>query len=127
MGSKNSKETKNQKIIAESSGLLNQQVMDFIYMTYNFTQNELSTIVDEYRKLCSNRNGLITPTKLMEFPPFHYSPFGYHILDVLDLNPYKGKDALEKLENKEKIAKANKLKLKANKKKEKTKKKNKNG
>ena len=117
MGCKSSsRERFDKRIIEESCGLLNQTQLDHFYMTYNFTQNEILTLVDEFKKLCFNPNGLITPDNLMDFPPFHYSPFGYHILDVLDLNSNKFQDALEKLENQEKTKKENKLKMKENKK-----------
>jgi Ca2+-binding EF-hand superfamily protein len=87
-------------------------------MSYNFTQNEMLTIIDEYKKICINPNGLITPENLMDFPPFHYSPFGYHILDVFDLN--------EKADSEDK-KKDDKLKIKGKEKeKEKDKKKGKN-
>ena len=60
------------------------------------------TIIDEYKKICLNPNGLITPENLMDFPPFHYSPFGYHILEALDLNKDKEQDTLDNLIKKDK-------------------------
>ena len=120
MGCESSKKEKmDLKIIEESSGLINQAQLDNIYMSYNFTQNEMLTIIDEFKKLCKNPNGLITPENLMDFPPFHYSPFGYHILDALDLNDT---DSLEK--DKDKNKKDENLKIKE-KEKEKDKKKSK--
>ena len=117
MGCESSKKEKlDKKIIEESCGLINQTQLDNFYMSYNFTQNEMLTIIDEYKKICINPNGLITPENLMDFPPFHYSPFGYHILDVFDLN--------EKADSEDK-KKDDKLKIKG-KEKEKDKKKGKN-
>ena len=117
MGCESSKKEKlDKKIIEESCGLINQTQLDNFYMSYNFTQNEMLTIIDEYKKICINPNGLITQENLMDFPPFHYSPFGYHILDVFDLN--------EKADSEDK-KKDDKLKIKG-KEKEKNKKKAKN-
>ena len=113
MGCKSSKkERMDQKIIEESCGLLNQEQLDSFYMSYNFTQNEILTIIDEYKKICLNPNGLITLDNLMEFPPFHYSPFGYHILDALDLNDKM--DFIDKLEAEKKKKDDDKLKIKEN-------------
>ena len=80
MGNSSTKkrEQYNEKIIQASSGLLNQEILDYIYMNYNFNEDELLTLVDAYKKLCGTSNNLISPTKLMEYPPFHFSPFGYH-------------------------------------------------
>ena len=72
-------------IIEKSRGLINQAQLDYFYMTYNFTQDEVITIIDEYQKLNLNETGHLTPEDLIDFPPFHFSPFGYHILDALDL------------------------------------------
>ena len=72
-------------IIDKSRGLINQAQLDYFYMTYNFTQNEVITIIDEYQKLNLNETGQLNPEDLIDFPPFHFSPFGYHILDALDL------------------------------------------
>ena len=111
MGCQSSKkERMDQKIIEESSGLINRAQLDNIYMSYNFTQNEVLTLIDEYKKICINPNGLITLDNLMDFPPFHYSPFGYHILDALDL--YDKTDFFEKLEEEKKKDKDDKLKIK---------------
>jgi len=96
------KEEIDQKIIKESYGLINQNQLDNFYLSYNFTQNEMFTIIDEYKKICLNPNGLITPENLMDFPPFHYSPFGYHILEALDLNKDKEQDTLDNLIKKDK-------------------------
>ena len=136
MGCESSKKEKmDQKIIEESSGLINQAQLDNLYMSYNFTQNEMLTIIDEFKKLCKNPNGLITPENLMDFPPFHYSPFGYHILDALDLNDKsdslekdKGKkDEKLKIKEKEKDKKKSKSKDKSKKDKSKKDKKDKTG
>ena len=86
-------------------------------MSYNFTQNEMLTIIDEYKKLCLNSNGLINPENLLDFPPFHYSPFGYHLLDALDLNNKldlfdkkdESKNNKNKLKGKEKLKKKDKI------------------
>ena len=72
-------------IIEKSHGLINQAQLDYFYMTYNFTQDEVITIIDEYQKLNLNETGHLAPEDLIDFPPFHFSPFGYHILDALDL------------------------------------------
>ena len=111
MGCESSKKEKmDLKIIEESNGLINQAQLDNIYMSYNFTQNEILTIIDEFKKLCKNPNGLITPENLMDFTPFRYSPFGYHILYALDLNDKSYSLQKEKDKNK----KDEKLKLKEN-------------
>ena len=73
------------RILEKSRGLLNQAQLDYLYMTYNYTQDEIITIIDEYQKLNLNEKGLLLPEDLIDFPPFHFSPFGYHILDALDL------------------------------------------
>ena len=119
MGCQSSKKERfDQKIIKESCGLINQTQLDNFYMSYNFTQNEMLTIIDEYKKLCLNRNGQISVENLLDFPPFRYSPFGYHILDALDLNE---KDSFDNINNNK-----NKLKLKEKEKIIKKDKKNKN-
>ena len=108
------KEECDKNIIKESCGLITQEQLDNFYMSYNFTPNEILTIIDEYKKICLNPNGLISPDDLMNFPPFHYSPFGYHILEALDVknmiqdntdkkDKNKGKEKTnDKKENKEK-------------------------
>ena len=80
-------------ILEKSRGLLNQAQLDYFYMTYNFTQDEIITIIDEFQKLKLNEKGLVYPEDLVDFPPFHFSPFGYHILDAFDLkvDPNKNK------------------------------------
>ena len=118
MGCKSSKKEEfDKRIIQESCGLINQAQLDNFYMSYNFTQNEMLTIIDEYKKLCLNSNGLINPENLLDFPPFHYSPFGYHLLDALDLNnkvdSFEKKDESKnnknKLKGKEKLKKKDKI------------------
>ena len=54
-------------------------------MDYNIAQNEMLTTADEFKKIYVDKNGLMSLENLIDFPPFHYSPFGYHILDALDL------------------------------------------
>ena len=74
-----------QAILEKARGLINQAQLDYFYMTYNYTQDEIITIIDEFQKLNLNEKGLLYPEDLIDFPPFHFSPFGYHILDALDL------------------------------------------
>ena len=75
------------------------------------------TIIYEL-KICINQNGLIIPENLMNFPPFHYSLFWYHNLDVFDLNNKSdSSDELNESKNKKE-----KLKIKENKKDKKNKK-----
>ena len=88
-------------IIEKSRGLINQAQLDYFYMTYNYTQDEIITIIDEYQKLNLNAKGLLNPEDLIDFPPFHFSPFGYHILDALDLKVEDKKDLID--ENDEKL------------------------
>ena len=80
-------------------------------MTYNYTQDEVITIIDEYQKLNLNESGQLNPEDLIDFPPFHFSPFGYHILDALDLKvdqvENKSKDLIDDNDNEK-----DKLKLK---------------
>ena len=102
------KERLDKKIIKESCGLINQTQLDNFYMSYNFSQNEMLTIIDEYKKLCLNPNGLISPENLLDFPPFHYSPFGYHILDALDLNDKDSFDNVDVQNNKLTLKEKNK-------------------
>ena len=83
-------------ILEKSKGLLNQAQLDYIYMTYNYSQDEVITIIDEYQKLNLNEKGLLLPEDLIDFPPFHFSPFGYHILDALDLKVEQNKKENEK-------------------------------
>ena len=83
-------------ILEKSKGLLNQAQLDYIYMTYNYSQDEVITIIDEYQKLNLNEKGLLLPEDLIDFPPFHFSPFGYHILDALDLKVDQNKKESEK-------------------------------
>ena len=117
MGSSNEKNI-NKKILEKSHGLLNQAQLDYFYMTYNFSQDEVITIIDEYEKLNLNRNGHLKPEDLLDFPPFHFSPFGYHILDAFDLkveaNENKSEDLIDKEEKKVKDEK-DKLVIKDNK------------
>ena len=98
-------------IIDKSRGLINQAQLDYFYMTYNYTQDEVITIIDEYQKLNLNESGQLNPEDLIEFPPFHFSPFGYHILDALDLKvdqvENKSKDLIDDNDNEK-----DKLKLK---------------
>ena len=98
-------------IIEKSRGLINQAQLDYFYMTYNFTQDEVITIIDEYQKLNLNTKGLLNPEDLIDFPPFHFSPFGYHILDAFDLKvdqvENKSKDLIDDNDNEK-----DKLKLK---------------
>ena len=126
MGCKSSKKEEfDKKIIQESCGLINQLQLDNFYMSYNFTQNEMLTIIDEYKKLSLNKKGLINPENLLDFPPFHYSPFGYHLLDALELND-KDDSFTKKEEEKNTKDKLN-LKEKNSKKKSKKNKKRKKG
>ena len=81
-------------IIEKSRGLINQAQLDYFYMTYNYTQDEIITIIDEFQKLNLNEKGLLYPEDLIDFPPFHFSPFGYHILDALDLKVIDKKEEL---------------------------------
>ena len=90
-------------IIEKSRGLINQAQLDYFYMTYNYTQDEIITIIDEYQKLNLNTKGLLNPEDLIDFPPFHFSPFGYHILDALDLKIEDKKDLIDENENKLKV------------------------
>ena len=98
-------------IIDKSRGLINQAQLDYFYMTYNYTQDEVITIIDEYQKLNLNESGQLNPEDLIDFPPFHFSPFGYHILDSLDLKvdqvENKSKDLIDDNDNEK-----DKLKLK---------------
>ena len=98
-------------IIDKSRGLINQAQLDYFYMTYNYTQDEVITIIDEYQKLNLNESGQLNPEDLIDFPPFHFSPFGYHILDALDLKvdqvENKSKDLIDDNDNEK-----DKLKLK---------------
>ena len=90
-------------IIEKSRGLINQAQLDYFYMTYNYTQDEIITIIDEYQKLNLNAKGLLNPEDLIDFPPFHFSPFGYHILDALDLKIEDKKDLIDENEDKLKV------------------------
>ena len=100
-------------ILQKSRGLLNQAQLDYFYMTYNYTQDEIITIIDEFQKLNLNEKGLLYPEDLIDFPPFHFSPFGYHILDALDLKVIDKKEELidekdEKMKIKTKSKKSDK-------------------
>ena len=90
-------------IIEKSRGLINQAQLDYFYMTYNYTQDEIITIIDEYQKLNLNTKGLLNPEDLIDFAPFHFSPFGYHILDALDLKIEDKKDLIDENEDKLKV------------------------
>ena len=90
-------------IIEKSRGLINQAQLDYFYMTYNYSQDEIITIIDEYQKLNLNSKGLLNPEDLIDFPPFHFSPFGYHILDALDLKVEDNKDLIDEKDDKLKI------------------------
>ena len=90
-------------IIEKSRGLINQAQLDYFYMTYNYTQDEIITIIDEYQKLNLNTKGLLNPEDLIDFPPFHFSPFGYHILDALDLKVEDKNDLIDENEDKLKV------------------------
>ena len=90
-------------IIEKSRGLINQAQLDYFYMTYNYSQDEIITIIDEYQKLNLNSKGLLNPEDLIDFPPFHFSPFGYHILDALDLKIEDNKDLIDEKDDKLKI------------------------
>ena len=98
-------------ILQKSRGLLNQAQLDYFYMTYNYTQNEVITIIDEFQKLNLDEKGHLNPEDLLDFPPFHFSPFGYHILDAFDLK-------VDKEEKKENLIDDDKMKIKIKSKKE---------
>ena len=102
-----------QAILEKARGLINQVQLDYFYMTYNYTQDEIITIIDEFQKLNLNEKGLLYPEDLIDFPPFHFSPFGYHILDALDLKVIDKKEELidekdEKMKVKTKSKKSDK-------------------
>ena len=102
-----------QAILEKARGLINQAQLDYFYMTYNYTQDEIITIIDEFQKLNLNEKGLLYPEDLIDFPPFHFSPFGYHILDALDLKVIDKKEELidekdEKMKVKTKSKKSDK-------------------
>ena len=102
-----------QAILERARGLINQVQLDYFYMTYNYTQDEIITIIDEFQKLNLNEKGLLYPEDLIDFPPFHFSPFGYHILDALDLKVIDKKEELidekdEKMKVKTKSKKSDK-------------------
>ena len=102
-----------QAILEKARGLINQMQLDYFYMTYNYTQDEIITIIDEFQKLNLNEKGLLYPEDLIDFPPFHFSPFGYHILDALDLKVIDKKEELidekdEKMKVKTKSKKSDK-------------------
>ena len=106
------------RILEKSRGLLNQAQLDYLYMTYNYTQDEIITIIDEYQKLNLNEKGLLLPEDLIDFPPFHFSPFGYHILDALDLKVDQDKKENEKEKENLIDEKEEKLKVKTRSKKD---------
>ena len=106
------------RILEKSKGLLNQAQLDYLYMTYNYTQDEIITIIDEYQKLNLNEKGLLLPEDLIDFPPFHFSPFGYHILDALDLKVDQDKKETEKEKENLIDEKEEKLKVKTRSKKD---------
>ena len=106
------------RILEKSRGLLNQAQLDYLYMTYNYTQDEIITIIDEYQKLNLNEKGLLLPEDLIDFPPFHFSPFGYHILDALDLKVDQDKKENEKEKDNLIDEKEEKLKVKTRSKKD---------
>jgi Ca2+-binding EF-hand superfamily protein len=83
-------------------------------MTYNFTQDEIITIIDEFQKLKLNEKGLVYPEDIVDFPPFHFSPFGYHILDAFDLKVDPNKNKINDLVDE----KGDKLKIKTQSKKD---------
>ena len=101
-------------ILEKSRGLLNQAQLDYFYMTYNFTQDEIITIIDEFQKLKLNEKGLVYPEDIVDFPPFHFSPFGYHILDAFDLKVDPNKNKINDLVDE----KGDKLKIKTQSKKD---------
>ena len=98
-------------ILQKSRGLLNQAQLDYFYMTYNYTQDEVITIIDEFQKLNLDEKGHLNPEDLLDFPPFHFSPFGYHILDAFDLK-------VDKKEKKKNLIDDDKMKIKIKSKKE---------
>ena len=98
-------------ILQKSRGLLNQAQLDYFYMTYNYTQDEVITIIDEFQKLNLDEKGHLNSEDLLDFPPFHFSPFGYHILDAFDLK-------VDKEEKKENLIDDDKMKIKIKSKKE---------
>ena len=106
------------RILEKSRGLLNQAQLDYLYMTYNYTQDEIITIIDEYQKLNLNEKGLLLPEDLIDFPPFHFSPFGYHILDALDLKVDQDKKEKESEKDNLIYEKEEKLKVKTRSKKD---------
>jgi Ca2+-binding EF-hand superfamily protein len=102
-----------QAILEKARGLINQVQLDYFYLTYNYTQDEIITVIDEFQKLNLNEKGLLYPEDLIDFPPFHFSPFGYHIFDALDLKVIDKKEELidekdEKMKVKTKSKKSDK-------------------
>ena len=66
-------------IIEKSHGLINQAQLDYFYMTYNYNQDEIITIIEEYQKLNLNTKGLLNPEDLIDFPPFHFFHLGFYL------------------------------------------------
>ena len=101
-------------ILKKANGLINQAQLDYFYMAYNYSQDEVITIIDEYEKLNLNKNGHLKPEDLIDFPPFHFSPFGFHILDAFDLKVEeenkKSKDLIDDNEKDKLLIKNNKSK-----------------
>ena len=84
------------KIKIEGEGIIDDEIIDAIILKTNFEEEEILNLLIEYIKLEPNENGLISNYQFLQMPNIKYSPFGYHLLEVFEMNGKQAEKDLEK-------------------------------
>ena len=84
------------KIKNEGEGIIDDEIIDAIILKTNFEEEEILNLLIEYIKLEPNENGLISNYQFLQMPNIKYSPFGYHLLEVFEMNGKQAEKDLEK-------------------------------
>jgi len=84
------------KIKIEGEGLIDDELIDSIILKTNFEEEEILNLLIEFIKLEPNENGLISNYQFLQMPNIKYSPFGYHLLEVFEMNGKQAEKDLEK-------------------------------
>jgi len=84
------------KIKIEGEGIIDDEIIDSIILKTNFEEEEILNLLIEFIKLEPNENGLISNYQFLQMPNIKYSPFGYHLLEVFEMNGKQAEKDLEK-------------------------------
>jgi len=84
------------KIKIEGEGLIDDETIDSIILKTNFEEEEILNLLIEFIKLEPNENGLISNYQFLQMANLKYCPFGYHLLEVFELNGKQAQKDLEK-------------------------------